>query len=300
MPNAVICDDDAVLRSVVAELAEGAGLTVVAETDHGGDVLALVRRFGIDVVVLDLSLGHMSGNEVMAALREEGLSPLIVVFSAYAEDNPSLRSLGAGWIVDKPDLERLAEALREAAEAAAASGPAPSYHDGRVSGAGPTGAGQERRFASRVTEEPLPVWRSASGIEPSAEIPARLGTCAPGDSVLAVLVEDPTSVRERAGDLLAADCVLEVARVLRATVRIQDIVLEDPACHGFLVLLRGGDSHAADAAWARTLRAMRDRPTAARVRAGVALVDSDDGPPSARSRAVAAALTSLDEHLVRS
>jgi CheY-like chemotaxis protein len=298
MPNAVICDDDAVLRSVVADLAEGAGLTVVAETDHGGDVLTLVRRFGIDVVVLDLSLGHMSGNDVMAALREEGLSPQVVVFSAYAEDDPSLRSLGAGWIVDKPDLVRLAEALREAA--ATASALAQASEDGRASGAGPAGVGQERRFASRAAEEPFPVWRSPSGIEPSAEIPARLATCAPGDSVLAVLVEDPTSVRERAGDLVAADCVLEVARVLRATVRIQDIVLEDPACHGFLVLLRGGDSHASDAAWARTLRAMRERPTAARVRAGAALVDSDDGPPSARSRAVAAALTSLDEHLVRS
>lgn len=297
MPNAVICDDDAVLRSVVADLAQEAGLDVVAETDQGGDVLNLVRRFGIDVVVLDLSLGIMSGNQVLAALREEGLAPLIVVFSAYAGDDPELRALGARWVVDKPDLAHLAEALKEASEAAAqaqalreAAGTAPEQ-------AAQADAG-ERRFASRKTVDVEPVWQSPSGIEPASELEERLATCVPGDSILAVTVADPSTVRERAGDVLAADCVLEVARVLRLTVRVQDIVLDEPACHGFLVLLRGGDHRAGDSAWRRISTVLRDRPTAARAHPATALVHESDGPAGARTRAIAAALTTDGDVLV--
>jgi CheY-like chemotaxis protein len=296
VPNAVICDDDAVLRSVVAELAQEVGLDVVAETDQGGDVLSLVRRFGVDVVVLDLSLGIMSGNQVLTALRQEGLAPLIVVFSAYAGDDPELRSLGARWIVDKPDLAHLAEALTEAAAAAdearalrAAAGTFTHEAQPETS---------ERRFASRGTTDLEPVWRSPSGIEPTSELHERLATCVDGDWVLAVTVVDPATVRQRAGDVLAADCVLEIGRVLRLTVRVQDIVLDEPACQGFLVLLRGGDHRAADAAWKRISMALRDRPTAAEIHAATALVDGVDGPEGARTRAIAAALTTDGDVLV--
>jgi CheY-like chemotaxis protein len=289
VPNAVICDDDAVLRSVVADLAQEAGLDVVAETDQGGDVLNLVRRFGIDVVVLDLSLGIMSGNQVLAALRQEGLAPLIVIFSAYAADDPELRALGARWVVDKPDLAHLAEALKEAA-AAAGEGRALREAAGTVTDAVAPET-SERRFASRDTADVEPVWRSPSGIEPASEIRDRLATCVDGDSVLAIKVVDPATVRQRAGDVLAADCVLEIGRVLRLTVRIQDIVLDEPACNGFLALLRGGDHRAADAAWKRISTVLGDRPTAAGVHAAAAVVDGSDGPEGARSRAIAAALT---------
>jgi CheY-like chemotaxis protein len=296
VPNAVICDDDAVLRSVVADLAQEAGLEVVAETDQGADVLNLVRRFGIDVVVLDLSLGIMSGNQVLAALREEGLAPLIIVFSAYAADDPELRALGARWVVDKPDLDRLEGALKEAA---AAAGDERRLREtaGTVGEAAQPDA-VERRFASRRTEDIGPAWRSPSGIEPASELEERLATCVPGDAILAVTVADPVTVRERAGDVLAADCVLEVARVLRLTVRVQDIVLDEPTCHGFLVLLRGGDHRAADAAWNRYLMVTRDLPTLTRAHPAAALVHENDGPEGARARAIAAALTSDGDVLI--
>jgi CheY-like chemotaxis protein len=295
VPNAVICDDDAVLRAVVADLAEGAGLAVVAETDQGGDVLNLVRRFGIDVLVLDLSLGIMSGNQVLAALRDEGLAPLVVVFSAYADDDPELRALGARWVVDKPDLAHLAEVLKEAAEAAEQ---AQALREAAGAAAEATDSPVERRFASRTTADVEPVWRSPSGIEPASELPERLATCVAGDSVLAVKVLDPTTVRQRAGDVLAADCVLEIGRLLRLTVRVQDIVIDEPACHGFLALLRGGDHRAADAAWKRISLLLQERPTAARVQAATALVEDSDGPAAARTRAIAAALTTDGDVLV--
>ncbi len=52
----VICDDDTGVRAAISALCADAGLEVVAETDSGGDATEMVRRFGVDVLVLDLSL----------------------------------------------------------------------------------------------------------------------------------------------------------------------------------------------------------------------------------------------------
>lgn len=276
--RAVVCDDDAVVRSVVAELAAESGLEVVAETDRGGDVIELVRRFGIDVVVLDLSLGIVSGNAVAAGLRAEHLDTVIVVFTAYASARSELEELGVLAVVEKPDFDRLRAALGEAVEVVRARVSGPSVPDGG-----------ERRAATREVSEGPSVWRSPSGIETASSLGALLEVCGEGDAVLAVSVDDHEWLIEAHGPLLAADCALEPGRALRAAARTQDHVVHEPRCGGFVAVLRGGDDRAAEAVWRRLMARLERVKATPLVTGAWALVDPETTPAEACARAIGTA-----------
>jgi CheY-like chemotaxis protein len=279
MLTAVVCDDDDVMRGVVRDLAEERGLKVLAETDHGIDVVDLVRRFDVDVVLLDLVLPDLSGEDVLVRLQEQGLRPWIVVFTAYDTDDARLRSLGVETILHKPDLSALGDAISELQRAGPSRPP---------SAGGATGA--ERRQPRREVQVDDPIWRSPSGVEPASALGTHLATCEPGDMVLAVAVDGLDGIAARFGDLLAHDCVLEVARSFSATLRSQDSLVQEPACEGLVLLLRGGDERAATAAWRRTQAKLAATGTGLTARAAwVTIVGSAN---EARARAVGAVLSS--------
>ena len=73
-----------------------------------------------DVVVLDLRMPDMSGQEVLEHIQDEQLTvPPIIAFSAYLDDveRQKCRYLGAAWVIDKPysaeDLSELAGTVAE-------------------------------------------------------------------------------------------------------------------------------------------------------------------------------------------
>src|SRR6188474_1833208 len=101
MATAVVCDDDVVARSAITVSCEEAGLEVVAETDSGSDAAELIRRFGVDVLVLDLSLTDGSGERTLERLNEEGREVAVVVFSAFASDPWPLLRLGVQEVIAK-------------------------------------------------------------------------------------------------------------------------------------------------------------------------------------------------------
>ena len=105
MVTVVVCDDDPFLRQSVTELCEAAGLTVVAETDRGADAVELVKRFDVDVLVLDLAMADGSGERTLEALRDLEAQPVVIVLTAYAEDPDRLVRLG------RPRGDREAELL---------------------------------------------------------------------------------------------------------------------------------------------------------------------------------------------
>ena len=242
MPTAVVCDDDPVLRAAISDLCSASGLEVVAETDSGGDAVTMVRRFGVDVLVLDLSLIDGSGGRALALLREEDLHPAIMVFTSYIADALGMISLGARDVVQKPDLDALGAALRKLSASL----------DG-----GTENRTDERRHASRPIEEASPMWRSPSGVSPPHDLVHSYLALEPGDAVLAVRVLGLDAVEADVGPILANDCRLAVARLLRIELRIQDLLHLAPDVDGFVALLRGGDARAAAAVWSRLTAVVR-------------------------------------------
>ncbi|MGH9275745.1 MAG: response regulator [Acidimicrobiales bacterium] len=238
MVTVVVCDDDAFLRQNVSELCEEAGLTVVAETDRGTDALELVKRFDVDVLLLDLALPDGSGERALEALRDVESQPVVIVLTAYAEDPDRLVRLGAREVIEKPNFSRLEAVLAQLASTAARP---PRSMDGI----------DERRRTTRPVPEAPEIWRSPSGICSSHDLVQTLRGTVEGDAILLILTRGLEQVERDVGPTLAADCRLRSAGLLRDTLRVQDVVHEVPEVDGFAAVLRGGDAGAAEAAWNR-------------------------------------------------
>jgi CheY-like chemotaxis protein len=285
MATVVVCDDDAVLRQSVSDLCEEAGLTVVAETDHGFDALELVRRFAVDILLLDLALPDGSGERALEALREVESSPVVIVFTAYAEDPDRLIRLGAREVIEKPDFARLQAVLAQLAASTVATAAAAAT-DGSD--------GSERRRTSRDVVAAPETWRSPSGISSSRDLPRSLKLTVPGDALLLIVTQGLERLEDDAGPMLSADCRLHAAGLLRATLRIQDLVHEVPEVTGFVGVLRGGDASAAEGAWTRLVDLVHASGAPGQL-TGVRTRVDDQGGHAALARAIAALRTAGSE-----
>lgn len=268
MATAVVCDDDPRVRAAISAVCLDAGLEVVAETDSGADATEMVRRFDVDVLVLDLSLSDGSGEQVLNALQANGSATTVIVFTAYGSDPAHLRRLGARQVVEKPDFELLATVL---AGLRAPSDKAPD----------------DRRAASRAVDPASAMWRSPSGVSSHDDLAQSVHTSEVGDAILAVTVVGLDALEAEVGPLLVADCRLAVAGVLRDQLRVQDLLHEAPEVDGFVALLRGGDTRAAGAVWSRVTAAIGRDPLPGEVKGAAARVDTI-GATDAVARAVGA------------
>jgi CheY-like chemotaxis protein len=270
MATVVVCDDDTVVRTAVSAVCATAGLEVVAETDNSNDAVEMVRRFGVDVLVLDLSLVDGSGEQTLTALAAEGSHTAVVVFTAYASDPSRLLALGAREVVEKPEFEQLGAVL-----ASLATSLDHAVHP------------ENRRLASREVEAPPKLWRSPSGVSSRQDLAYSLLQMEPGDAALGVTVVGLDSLEADVGPLLVADCRLAVAALLHQELRVQDLLHEAPEVGGVIALLRGGDARAAGAVWSRLSVAVREAGLPGEVKGAASRIDGI-GAKDAVSRAIAA------------
>lgn len=77
-PTAVICDDDAMSRRLVREVLERNGYDVLAGVNNAMEALNLVLDHHPDVLVLDLSLQGMRGEEIIEAIQDCKTTQIIV------------------------------------------------------------------------------------------------------------------------------------------------------------------------------------------------------------------------------
>lgn len=276
----VVCDDDAVLRSVVTTLAEQAGHEVLAETDSGADAIAMIERFGAELLVLDLALPGLSGFDVLVELRRRELDCDVVVFTAFDTETDAVLAAGARAVVVKPDLAALDAAL---AVVPAADLP----------------AGRERRRPDprhdRLRRPPV-AEVGPSGVAPPALVDEWMATLRAGDAVLAVAVDHPDVRPPTAwGRLRNADRLLAVARTAHRVLRAQDRVgLHEPDValagdDGLLVcLLLGGGRAGPPASFARLVSAHLGVDPLASPRGGWVAIGQGDDPRTAARRAVGA------------
>jgi len=99
----LVIEDEVRLARAVAEGLESRGFTVtVCHNGHSGYQRAKER--GADVIVLDLMLPDMSGAEVCARLREEGVwTPILVLTARDGDtDETDVLNLGADDYLRKP------------------------------------------------------------------------------------------------------------------------------------------------------------------------------------------------------
>ncbi|MEU0108397.1 response regulator transcription factor [Streptomyces sp. NPDC006251] len=137
MATVLVVDDEAKLRGLLRDYLERDGYTVLEAAD-GRAALDLAAASHPDLVVLDLALPGLPGEEVARLLRKAGEVP-IVMLTAKASENDRVMGLrlGADDYVVKPFsprelVARIEAVLRRARGPRAVTGQAASYGQGRL------------------------------------------------------------------------------------------------------------------------------------------------------------------------
>ena len=146
----LVVDDEPTIAEVVARYLERAGYRRVIAPD-GEEALAVAERERPDLVVLDLMLPGLDGLEVMAPLRAQRPTPVILLTARGEEsDRVCGLRLGADDYVVKPfSPGRARRARRRRAARASAAGGDDGERCVRRPRDRPGGAHRARRAATR-------------------------------------------------------------------------------------------------------------------------------------------------------
>ncbi|MFW5717336.1 MAG: response regulator [Spirochaetota bacterium] len=101
--SVLLVDDHAVIRQGIALLLnEEPDLQVVAEADTGSDAIELARELQPDVVVMDLTMPGMNGDEATRRILAEAPSTRIIGLSMHSEREAEDAMLAAGAVAYLP------------------------------------------------------------------------------------------------------------------------------------------------------------------------------------------------------
>ncbi|MGA3185787.1 MAG: sigma-54 dependent transcriptional regulator [Bryobacteraceae bacterium] len=100
----LVVDDEESQRTALASNIKLWGYTVETAGD-GEEALAKLESFEAHVIVTDLNMPRMTGQELLQRLRDMGDAPPVIVQTAYGGLETALEmvhKLGAFWFIDKP------------------------------------------------------------------------------------------------------------------------------------------------------------------------------------------------------
>ena len=91
----LIVDDDADLRSAVAEQLQAEGFNTL-ESAVASEGVAMAEQERPDLILLDVDLPDMDGREACREMRRRGLACPIIMLTAAAADDDAVQGLDAG------------------------------------------------------------------------------------------------------------------------------------------------------------------------------------------------------------
>jgi two-component system, NarL family, response regulator len=138
----LVADDHPLVRvGLVSIIGDEPGMTVVAAACDGREAIDLYRAHKPDVLLIDLRMPEVTGQQAIAAIRKEFPRSRIIVLTTYAADDEIVSALGAGaqgYLLKDAEGEETLAAIR-------------TVHAGGRHLAAAVGA----RLAERVTSEGL-------------------------------------------------------------------------------------------------------------------------------------------------
>jgi CheY-like chemotaxis protein len=117
----LIVDDELDMRMLVRVVIEMAnnGLSIVGEASDGAEAIQVWRALDgppvPDVIILDNRMPGLTGLEVAEKILQERPEQLIVLYSAFLDDEirEQAKALGVTRCVSKHDLEQLPSVINE-------------------------------------------------------------------------------------------------------------------------------------------------------------------------------------------
>ena len=118
MARLLVVDDESGIRGALVQVFEYEGHDVLAAED-GHEGIALAADFRPDVIFLDVKMPGLDGLDVLARLREDDPSALVIMISGHGTIDTAVEATrkGAYDFLEKPlDTDRLLVTLRRALE----------------------------------------------------------------------------------------------------------------------------------------------------------------------------------------
>ncbi|MCB1674873.1 MAG: two-component system response regulator NarL [Halioglobus sp.] len=120
MISILLVDDHPMLRQGVAQLIElEEGLVVVGQAGSGEEALHLAAQLEPDMVLLDLNMKGMNGIATLRALREQGCSACVMVFTVSDQHDDVVAALRAGadgYLLKDTEPEVLLRSIKAASQ----------------------------------------------------------------------------------------------------------------------------------------------------------------------------------------
>ncbi len=131
--NVLVVQDDPQIASFIKRGLEAEGFAVRTTCD-GAEGLQLSTSLGFDLIVLDLSLPTVAGDEILTKLRSSGSAVPVIVLTAQDAVSDPVATLNAGaddYLTRPYDFEELVARIRARLRSADQTGSATVSH-GRV------------------------------------------------------------------------------------------------------------------------------------------------------------------------
>lgn len=118
MIRVLIAEDHHLVRQGIRALLEKAGdMEIVGEAQDGQDAIEKAERLAPDVVVMDLSMPRLNGNQATERIRALRLPTQVVILSMYSDETlvrQALRAGARGYLLKHSVAEELLLAVRAA------------------------------------------------------------------------------------------------------------------------------------------------------------------------------------------
>jgi DNA-binding NarL/FixJ family response regulator len=116
MIRIAIVDDHAMVRAGLRQFfSDQPDFTVVGEAANGREALDIVRKGGVDVMLMDIAMPGQSGVDALAAIRARAPDLPVLILSGFAEEHYAttlLRQGASGYLNKDCDPEEIVKAIR--------------------------------------------------------------------------------------------------------------------------------------------------------------------------------------------
>lgn len=117
--NIVIVDDEPRTRQGLQRTLESwnTGDFTILTAESGEDVLRIAEEKKIHILLSDIRMPEMTGLQLLKTLKEKGLSPVVIIISAYSEFEYAQEALRLGvvnYLLKPIGKKKLIEAVEEA------------------------------------------------------------------------------------------------------------------------------------------------------------------------------------------
>lgn len=111
--TALVVDDHARLRAMIAQILVGGGFDVIAQAADGAQALDIASRLVPDLITLDISMPGMTGLRALTALRRQLPGAVIVMLTMNQHDENEARQRGAdAYVLKRRAVHHLIPSIR--------------------------------------------------------------------------------------------------------------------------------------------------------------------------------------------